>query len=252
MTAPIHTECTETPHAPCRPSTGMASSVNDASQASATPAQARPAALTRPAPSTRTAPAVTITAASTTCRRGAWRCSSGPSTLSRTGTQATATAIIAGPVCATPRTIAMLNSTRPVAEMLASQSHSRPRGRVIRAPHARARISRTTLATPYRMACAVSSGAATSVREIATLLPTRAMARLPAATLYRPAPPERGAPERGAPEQGAPDRGAPDRGAPDRGRPDRGPPGARIPGGGVPGTQLVVTQATLPRQWTDG
>src|SRR5258706_575426 len=42
MTAPIHTECTETPHAPCRPSTGTASSVNDASQASATAAQARP------------------------------------------------------------------------------------------------------------------------------------------------------------------------------------------------------------------
>ena len=225
MTAPIQIEWIDTPQAPCRPSTGMASSVNDASQASATPAQARPPALTRPAPSTRTAPAVTITAASTTCRRGAWRWSSGPSTLSRTGTQATATAIIAGPVCATPRTIATLNSTRPVAEMLASQSHSRPRGRVTRTLRSRARISRTAVATPYRMAWAVSSGAATRAREIPTLLPTRAMATLPATTLCRPAPPD-GGPADGGPADGGP---------PDRGPPDRGPPGGRIPGGGVPG-----------------
>jgi hypothetical protein len=73
--------------------------------------------------------------------------------------------------------------------MLASQSHSRPRGRVIRTPQARARISRTALATLYRIAWAVSSGAATRAREIPTLLPTSAMAAVPAATVRSSARP---------------------------------------------------------------
>ena len=202
MTAPIQTECTETPHAPCRPSTGTASSVNDASQASATAAQARPAGVARPAPSTRTAPTVTITAASTACRRGSWPCS-GPSTLSRTGTQATATAIIAGPVCATPRTIATLNSTRPVAEMPASQSHSRPRGRRMGTRQARARISRTALAAVYRIAWAVSSGAATRAWEIPTLLPTSAMADGAGRDAAQPGPAGRRRIRRGSGQRGS-------------------------------------------------
>ncbi len=72
-----------------------------------------------------------MAAAATTGSRGRWPCISGPATPSRTGTQATATAIMAGWAWATPRTIATLNKTRPAADSPASKSHSRPRGRTI-------------------------------------------------------------------------------------------------------------------------
>jgi hypothetical protein len=143
MMAPSQTECTETPHAPCRGSTGTASSVNEASQARTSAAQATPAASARPAPSTSTLPAVTTTAASRIRRLGGCPASIGPATPSSTGTNATATAIAAGWACATPRTMARLNRTSPVTAMPASHSHSRPRGRASRTPASRAAATRT-------------------------------------------------------------------------------------------------------------
>ncbi len=146
ITAPSHTACTDTPHGPCRRSTGTASSVKAASQASASAAQATPAASVRPVPSTRTAPATTTAAASRILGRGPRPSSSGPSTPRTTGTEATATAITAGSACATPRTTATLNSTSPVAAIPASHSHSRPRGRRIGTRAARANASRSRVA----------------------------------------------------------------------------------------------------------
>lgn len=87
----------------------------------------------------------------------------------------------AGSACATPRTTATLNSTRPVAAIPASHSHSRPRGRRTGTRAARARANRISAAAAYRTAWVANSGASTSERETVTLLPTSAMPAIPGA-----------------------------------------------------------------------
>ena len=53
ITVASQVACTDTPHGPCRPSTGMASRVNAASQPKTATAQATPMASVRPSPWTR-------------------------------------------------------------------------------------------------------------------------------------------------------------------------------------------------------
>src|ERR1700726_2425109 len=102
MTAAIQVVCTDTPHGPCRPRTGMASRVNAASQPNTTTAQATPGPSVRPRPWTRAAPHVTTRAAVTPAARGRDPSSSGPITASTAGTQATATPRTAGSACRDP------------------------------------------------------------------------------------------------------------------------------------------------------
>jgi hypothetical protein len=139
ITAAIQVVCTDTPHGPCRPSTGMASRVNPVSQPSTTAAQATPAASVRPTPCTRAAPQVTVNAAASTARFGRDPSRSGPSTASRGGTQATATPSMAGSACREPSTRPTLNNTSPVTVTPVSQSHSAPRGQTSLRPASRAK-----------------------------------------------------------------------------------------------------------------
>jgi hypothetical protein len=152
------------------------------SQTSATTDHTIPVASLAPVPTTSTLPAVTTTAAAATAGAGRCRWTSGPSTPRKIGAQATATAMTAGSACATPRTTAMLNTTRPLTATPASQSHSRPRGRRGRCPAAARMPTSSKAASPYRIACAVNRGASIKAWDTPTLLPTRAMPATPALT----------------------------------------------------------------------
>jgi len=155
ITVASQVACTDTPHGPCRPSTGMASKVNAASQPKTATAQATPMASVRPNPWTRPAPAVTTRAAATAAVRGRVPSSKGPIRASTAGTQATATPRTAGSACRDPSTSARLNTTRPVTAMPDSHSHSVFRGHMIRRPVSRARATSSRQAAPYRTASAV-------------------------------------------------------------------------------------------------
>ena len=182
ITVASQVACTDTPHGPCRPSTGMASRVNAASQPKTATAQATPMASVRPSPCTRPAPHVTTSAAATAAVRGRVPSSSGPISASTAGTQATATPRTAGSAWRDPWTSARLNTTRPVTPMPDSHSHSALRGLASRRPVSRASATRIRQATPYRTASAVYTGAPASTEETATLPPTQTMAAEPAAT----------------------------------------------------------------------
>ena len=125
----------------------MASRVKAASQPNTTTAQATPTPSVRPRPWTSAAPQVTTRAAATPPARGRDPSSRGPITASSEGTQATATPRTAGSACRDPATSATLNSTRPVAAMPDSHSHSAPRGMTSRRPVSRARASKIRHAT---------------------------------------------------------------------------------------------------------
>ena len=182
ITVASQVACTDTPHGPCRPSTGMASRVNAASQPKTATAQATPMASVRPSPCTSPAPAVTTRAAATAAVCGRVPSSSGPTSASTAGTQATATPRTAGSACRDPSTSARLNTTRPVTAMPDSHSHSALRGQVSLLPVIRASATRIRQAIPYRTASAVYTGAPASTEETATLPPTQTMAAEPAAT----------------------------------------------------------------------
>src|SRR5438876_1813722 len=182
ITVASQVACTDTPHGPCRPSTGMASRVNAASQPKTATAQATPMASVRPNPWTRPAPHVTVRAAVTAAVRGRVPSSSGPIRASTAGTQATATPSTAGSACRDPSTSARLNTTRPVTAMPDSHSHSVPRGQVSLLPVIRASATSSRQARPYRTPSAVYTGAPASTEETATLPPTQTMAADPAAT----------------------------------------------------------------------
>ena len=121
------------------------------------------------------APAVTTSAAATIAGRGRECSSSGPPTASSGGTQATATPSTAGSAWCDPWTRPTLNSTRPVAAMPVSHSHSAPRGQTSRRPARRANTTSSRQAAAYRTASAVYIGAPASTPETATLPPTNTM-----------------------------------------------------------------------------
>src|SRR5438067_8093531 len=139
-------------------------------------------ASVRPNPWTRPAPAVTTRAAATAAVRGRVPSSSGPTSASTAGTQATATPSTAGSACRDPSTSARLNTTRPVTPMPDSHSHSVLRGLWMGRPVTRASATRIRQAMPYLIASAVYTGAPASTEETATLPPTQTMAAEPAAT----------------------------------------------------------------------